>query len=216
MAFVGDIAAVRRQARSGSRNRCAVKAQITFYRGANNRSRAAPVDWLLAELNAESEVKKVKLDMQEEQHKNPEENPHPFQKVPCLKLDDGTVVFESAQLIMYLARRFDNLKLTDSQIAEMDSWIVWVNASFGPAIVNEKTRPAGFEFLKTVDKILASRQFLCAFDKFCAADVAVVYLLTAIKRFISFPDDLDTPNLDAYIQRITAREAYKQTILAQA
>lgn len=116
------------------RRRVVVSATLTYYRGFTNRTRSAQVDWYIAELKKENEIEKVRLDIQSEVHKNPEVNAHPFLKVPSIVAEDGTVIFESAVLLSYLARRFDGLDLTEEQRAEMESWIVWVNASFGPAV----------------------------------------------------------------------------------
>uniref|UniRef100_A0A7S2ZKZ7 Glutathione transferase n=1 Tax=Rhodosorus marinus TaxID=101924 RepID=A0A7S2ZKZ7_9RHOD len=193
---------------------------ISYYRASTNRSRSAQVDWLIAELNIEDEINYVKLDMGQEEHKDPAKNAHPFSKVPCMKLDDKneTVIFESANILGYLAKRFDGLDLSEEQRREMESWIIWLNASFGPAVVNEKTRERGYESLDVIENVLKTRDYMCTFNKFTAADVAVTYLLSTLGRLLpGFPNFEEShPALAAYIAKNQAREAYQKSLVAQA
>eukprot|EP00189_Rhodosorus_marinus_P014170 CAMPEP_0184746628 /NCGR_PEP_ID=MMETSP0315-20130426/9155_1 /TAXON_ID=101924 /ORGANISM="Rhodosorus marinus, Strain UTEX LB 2760" /LENGTH=220 /DNA_ID=CAMNT_0027219295 /DNA_START=77 /DNA_END=739 /DNA_ORIENTATION=+ len=206
----------------GTRRDLARCKLITYYRASTNRSRSAQVDWFIAELNIEDKIKYVKMDMGQEEHKDPAKNAHPFfkVKVPCMKLDDKneTVIFESANILGYLAKRFDGFDLSEEQRREMESWTIWLNASFIPAVVNEKTRERGYESLDILENILKTRDFICTFNKFSVADVAVTYLLSTLARLLpGFPNFEEShPALAAYLAKNQAREAYQKTLVAQA
>ena len=64
------------------------------------RTRSSRVLWLLAELDAPSELVKLAP----EQRRSVEHRArHPLGRVPALELDDGTVMFESAAICLQLA-----------------------------------------------------------------------------------------------------------------
>ncbi len=64
---------------------------------------------------------------------------NPFGKLPAIQCDDGTAVFESGAILLYLADRYGGLT-TPEQRAVAAQWVVFANATFSPAMFNSSQR----------------------------------------------------------------------------
>lgn len=62
---------------------------------------------------------------------------------------------------------------------------------------------------RTIEAATESREYLCS-DRFTIADICVSYALTLAQSLKI--DDVFTPNIKAYFERVSARPAYKRAI----
>mmetsp|Transcript_17767 Transcript_17767/g.30858 ORF Transcript_17767/g.30858 Transcript_17767/m.30858 type:complete len:233 (+) Transcript_17767:65-763(+) len=195
-----------------ARNSVVMNTDFKFYRGSLNNTRANQVEWYLKELKKapRADYDEIRLDTKQSEHKDNRKNPHPFMKVPSLMVGDA-VIFESGALLLYLQRKYDSQGLSELQLGEISSWVFWANASFGPGIISERTRESTVESLGVIDAIVAKRQYLTSADRLTAADIAVVYLIEGVKKFIPF-DTSKFTNLNKYVQRLTSSDSYKSSI----
>ncbi len=181
-------------------------SSLTLYGHPGTRSPL--VNWAAYELGLGDSLKMGNL----------QENPHPFQKIPCLTDDDGsTVVFESGAILEYLQDHYGgNDSMSRSDRASITSWIVWANASLDPVCFIEtpqgKVIDTSFKYghprLDQLNTLLASRKFLLG-DTFSLADVAVASYLLYVPQF--FPNDLKLdlwPHMTRYMSTCASRESY--------
>ena len=112
---------------------------------------------------------------------------HPFGKVPALQADDGTAVFESGAILMYLADRYGGLD-TPEKRAAASAWVVFANATFWPAVSGANRGAALPPLCAAIEALLAKQAFLAG-PTFGVADVAVgayMFYATAFFRDVSF------------------------------
>jgi hypothetical protein len=112
---------------------------------------------------------------------------HPFGKVPALQADDGTPVFESGAILMYLADRYGGLD-TPEKRAAASAWVVFANATFWPAVSGANRGAALPPLCAAIEALLAKQAFLAG-PTFGVADVAVgayMFYATAFFRDVSF------------------------------
>jgi glutathione S-transferase len=152
---------------------------------------------------------------------------NPKGQVPALKLPDGLVLTEAAVLIQYLADRAPDAGLIPAA-GTMERYLVqqWVNfvatelhKGFGPLWKKEtpedmrrivkETLATKFAFL---DRELAERPFLAG-DGFTVAD-AYAFTILGWARFMSI-DLARWPNLSVYVERIAARPAVREAMIAE-
>jgi glutathione S-transferase len=135
---------------------------------------------------------------------------HPFGKLPAAQAADGTPIFESGAILLYLADA-SGAAPTASARANIAKWVLWSNASFWPEV--EKSRRAPPAMLAGLESALAAAPFLLG-DRFTVADVAVgSYLHYAAvffgERFSASPAVL------RYLAALRARPAFRETIGAE-
>ncbi|PCC66707.1 glutathione S-transferase [Nannocystis exedens] len=198
---------------------------ITFYY--TPRTSATRVHWVLEELGVRYE--KVKVDLRAgEQHKPEFLAINPNGKVPALVVD-GTPMFESLAIILYLGDRFGVDKglwprVGTGEHAEALTWIVWGSVTLGGTIFRiffnthewfpaesrnaAQAEAARKEFeaeLKILDQRLTGRDYLVGRD-FTLVDAAnssaLAWALTFIKLDISA-----YPAVAAWIDRCVNRPA---------
>lgn len=152
---------------------------------------------------------------------------NPKGQVPALKLPDGLVLTEAAVLIQYLADRAPYAGLIPAA-GSIDRYLVqqWVNfvatelhKGFGPLWKKEtpedmrrivkETLATKFAFL---DRELAERPFLAG-DSFTVAD-AYAFTVLGWAGFMSI-DLARWPSLSAYFERIAARPAVSEAMIAE-
>ncbi len=112
---------------------------------------------------------------------------HPFGKVPALQADDGTAVFESGAILMYLADCYGGLD-TPEKRAAASAWVVFANATFWPAVSGANRGAALPPLCAAIEALLAKQAFLAG-PTFGVADVAVgayMFYATAFFRDVSF------------------------------
>jgi glutathione S-transferase len=195
-------------------------------------STASLTELVLEELGVPCE--KVKLDIQKGDTKKPSFLAlNPNGKVPCL-VHDGTAIWESAALTMYLGETFgverDLYPAPGAARGEAMKWIVWTNVTLGDAVGrftrntldwypaeqhNAKAGEAGLQdiaaCLRIVDQHLTGKQFLVG-DAYTLADAhlnSFMYWLRQMKL-----DFTPYPQLNAWAGRCTERPAYKKLISA--
>lgn len=66
--------------------------------------------WLVNELGIQDSVEIVKIDLQSQDAVGYRDSVHPHATLPALRLEDGTVLLESAAICLYLAESFTDPK----------------------------------------------------------------------------------------------------------
>jgi glutathione S-transferase len=201
---------------------------LTFYSAP--MSTASITELVLAELAIPFE--KVNVDIQKGDTKKPEFlKINPNGKVPVI-VHDGTVIFESSAITMYLGEMFGvEKKLYPAQgpkRGEAMKWIAWTNVTLGDAVSrwtrnttswypaeqhNAKAAEAAKAdidtCLRVLDGSLEGKEFLCGSD-YTLAD-------THLNSFIDWlrhmkVDMTALKNLNAWGQRCMSRPAYAKVM----
>lgn len=204
---------------------------LTFYYAP--MSTASITQLVLEELGVPCE--KVRLDLQKQETKTPEYlKLNPNGKVPSI-VHDGTAMWESAALTIYLGETFGverNLfPAPGPQRGQAMTWIVWTNVTFGEAVgrfarntsdwvPQEQHNAAAAEAaqkditncLRILDEHLQGKSYLVG-ESYTLADTHL-NSFTDWLRYMNM--DLSAyPNLAAWSARCTDRPAYK-AVMASA
>jgi len=205
---------------------------ITFYY--HPFSTAAITLWELAELGIPHE--KVKLDLSEKKEQRRPEylSLNPNGKVPLI-VHDGTPIFESAAITIYLGELFGTAKgvwpASGPRRGEAMKWVVWANVTLAEAFsrwwrnTNERVpaeqhnaasaevaKKETAELLAILDKQLAGKQWLVG-DTFSLADIHVASFLDYFK--MCGQDVAPYANVVAWLARTEARPSHA-TFMAAA
>ena len=204
---------------------------LTFYYAP--MSTASVTELVLEELGIPCE--RVKLDLKSGATRTPEFLAlNPNGKVPVV-VHDGTVIFESSAITMYLGEVFGvDKKLYPAagpKRGEAMKWIAWANVTLGEAIGrwarntmawvpaeqhNAKAGEAGRKdvdgCLRILDGALAGKQFLIG--DFTLADAHVASFVDWLKHMKV--DLAPFANVTAWSARCTARPAYSRLMRAAA
>lgn len=193
-------------------------ATLTFY--TNPRSRGRMVRWMLEEVGAPYETQILTF---ADTMKSPEYLAiNPMGKVPAITHGDQ-VVTEVAAICAYLADAFPEAGLAPPP-AERGAYYRWLFFAAGPleaAMAGrshnleappEKAAHVGYGSFDltvgTLEKALSAGPYVAG-ERFTAADVYVGSQLGFGRMFdIVAP----RPAFDAYIERLTAREAYQRAV----
>ena len=173
-------------------------------------SRASIVHWYLEELGLEYDF--IKLDMQAGEHSQPPyTDVNPFAKVPGIE-DGALKLWESGAILMYLAQAYGELKGAGaSEVAIANQWVYFANATLGPGIFVEASREKEFpRLIGTLNDILGQQDYITG-SSFTVADVGLGSMLNYIPMMLKIGFE-DYPNIGAYVQRLTQREAFIKTI----
>lgn len=167
------------------------------------RSRSAIVQWYLEEYQIPYEL--VMLDMQAGEHRQPAYLAiNPIGKVPAI-VDDGFILWESGAILLYLAEKYGHLPTTLPERAIATQWVLYANATLGPALFIEANREREMpKQLPAIDRLLAQQPFLLG-EEFSVVDVAVgsmlIYGTTLLKLdFSPYPAIVD------YVTRLMERQ----------
>jgi glutathione S-transferase len=153
----------------------------------------------------------------------------PFGQVPILE-DEGLVLFESGAIVLYLGERSEALLPKEAGArARATQWLIAALNSIEPFLMNvamidhfypqqewaKLRRPGAVEFvhkrLSGLSKSLADKPFLDG-DRFTAGDL----MMTTVLRILDHTDIVSRDQrLAAYIERCTARPAFKRALDAQ-
>ncbi len=189
---------------------------LIFY--TNPMSRGRIVRWMLEEVGAPYETRVLEYATT---MKSPEYLAiNPSGKVPAIRHGDQ-VVTECAAICAYLADAFAQVGLAPPLERRGDyyRWLffaagpveaVATNQSLGIKVPDDKRRMVGYGAMETVVETLVgavSRHAYVAGDQFSAADVYVGSHVAWGLQFGTLPA---RPEFDAYVARITAREAYER------
>jgi glutathione S-transferase len=153
----------------------------------------------------------------------------PFGQVPMLE-EDGFVLFESGAIVLHIGERSDTLLPKDTQArARATQWLIAALNSIEPFLLNvalidlfyvneewaKLRRPGAVEFaqkrLSALSKSLGDKLYLDG-DRFTAGDL----MMTTVLRILNHSDIVTSDKrLAAYIERCTARPAFRRALDAQ-
>ncbi|ADO75532.1 glutathione S-transferase family protein [Stigmatella aurantiaca] len=187
------------------------------------QTRAIRPRWILEELGVPYEL--AHIDVMKGEHKQPAYMKiHPLGVVPALD-DGGSIFFESAAIVQYLADKYADKGLAPAlgtkERGEYYQWISCAMTELEPSlttiilntlILPEAQRdPAAIkkasERYKVVcpifDERLKGREYIVG-DRFSAADIVVGAVLALGTRL---GQGLEYPHVQAYLKRVTSRPA---------
>jgi len=193
---------------------------IVFYH--NPQSRAAMVHWMLEEVGAVYETRLISFDKGE--HKSPAFLAiNPMGKLPTIVVE-GTPITETPAIIAWLADAYPDAALAPSPDSmDRAAWYRWLffgGSCLEPAMVDkmlqrpEPTRKGAVgwgsydDVIDTLETALHHRPYLLG-DHFSAADLYVGSELHWGGMF-GAPRLKESDVLQAYVQRVTDRPAYKR------
>ena len=153
----------------------------------------------------------------------------PFGQVPIFE-EDGFVLFETGAVVLYVGERSETLLPKEPKArARATQWLVAALNSIEPFVMNVATidlfyaneewaklrRPGAVEFvqgrLSALSKSLGDKSHLDG-DRFTAGDL----MMTTVLRILKHTDIVTSDKrLAAYIERCTARPAFKRAFDAQ-
>jgi len=153
----------------------------------------------------------------------------PFGQVPILE-EDGLVLFESGAIVLHIAARSDALLPCDTGArARATQWVFAALNSIEPFVMNvalidlfykdeewaKLRRPGAVEFvgkrLAGLSRSLGSKPYLDG-DVFTAGDL----VMTTVLRILDHTEIVrGDPRLNAYVERCTARPAFRRALTAQ-
>jgi glutathione S-transferase len=153
----------------------------------------------------------------------------PFGQVPVLE-EDGFVLFESGAIVLYVGERSETLLPKEPQArARATQWLIAALNSIEPFLLNvalidlfyvnqewaKLRRPGAVEFaqrrLAALSKALGDKPYLDG-DRFTAGDL----MMTTVLRILNHTDIVTSDRrLSAYVERCTARPAFRRALNAQ-
>jgi glutathione S-transferase len=181
------------------------------------KTRSTRFIFLLEELEAPYEIKKVTTRSRDGTGAVDAANPHPHGKVPAIS-DDGVVVFESPAIALYLTDKFPKNRLGPT-VGERGrgaylSWLSYYTGVLEPAFMSKFMNTevprgtAGWvaveEAMPAVIQILSSSPYLLG-EHFSAADVLYG---TTFAMFGQSPMIPKSPVIDDYVKRVVSRPAF--------
>src|SRR5262245_36810404 len=118
------------------------------------RSRSSRIIWLLEELGAPYEVRLADIPRPDGTGAPDASNPHPDKKVPAL-VDDGTLITESAAIVLYLTDKFPAAGIGpvtgDPLRGPYLTWLAYYAGVIEPVL--------NFEFAQLTDNVALQRTF---------------------------------------------------------
>jgi glutathione S-transferase len=190
-----------------------------------NESRSQRILWLLEELGLPYEIKFYKRDAVTNLAPPELEAVHPLGKSPVITDGDRTVA-ESGAIVDYIVRRHGGGRLApDPSTAAFDKYQEWLHYSEGSAMLplmlllytlrlgegaaslQERINSEIENHLGYVNRSLEGRDYLMG--DFTAADVQMSFVGEVGRAFGRLADK---PALDAWVNRIHARPAYKKAV----
>lgn len=151
----------------------------------------------------------------------------PFGQVPIFD-DDGFVLFESGAIVLHIGERSETLLPKDTQArARATQWVIAALNSIEPFIMQVASidlfykdeewaklrRPSAVQFaewrLKCLANNLGDKPYLDG-DRFTAGDLIMASVLRIMPELTN-----KEPRLAAYVERCTARPAFKRAYNAQ-
>jgi glutathione S-transferase len=153
----------------------------------------------------------------------------PFGQVPIFE-EDGLVLFESGAIVLHIGERSEHLLPKDAGgRARATQWLIAALNSIEPFVMNvavidlfyakeewaKLRRPSAVEFvqkrLAALSKSLGDKPFLDG-ERFTAGDL----MMTTVLRILENTDIVASDKrLAAYVERCTARSAFKRALEAQ-
>ncbi len=173
------------------------------------------------------EIEKVDLRQGKTEHGETYAEVSPNGYVPALRLDDGQVLTEAANLVQYLADQAPETELAPAfgtvERYRLMQWLTFtsseIHKGFSPLFkpnTPEAMKPIVKENLQRrfayLDQMLAGRNYLMG-DRFTAADA---YLFTVVNWHKFHDIDISThKNLVAFQERVAARPKVREAMAAE-
>ncbi len=191
-------------------------ADLILYTNPMSRGRIAR--WMLEEAGVDYDA--VLLDYASTMKEQPFLSVNPMAKVPAI-IHGGKTVTECAAICAYLAETFPGAGLAprEDERADYYRWLFFAagpveaaitNRSLGVAPTDQQQRMAGYgtydRMVDVLEQAVAAHKYIAG-DRFTAADVYVGSQVIWGAQFGSLPK---RDAFDAYISRLTAREAYER------
>lgn len=156
-------------------------------------------------------------------------NPH--RKVPVL-VDDGRAIWESHTILRFLGSTYGSARYWPDdpfQRSRSERWMDWSQTALQPDFlvgvfwgyyrtpapqrdwtsIRERLTRCGKHFA-LLDKLLAQQPFICG-DALGLGDIAIG---TCLYRWYSLDlERADTPNVRAYYERLSERDAYRRRVM---
>lgn len=185
------------------------------------KTRSSRFIFLLEELGATYEIRRVSTRTASGEGAADPANPHPHGKVPCIS-DDGEIVFESPAIALYLTDAFPKAGL-GPRVGEKGrgayvSFLVYYGSVLEPSFMSKFLNTpvprgtAGWvvveEAMDFVIKTLSKGSYLLG-DRFSAADILYG---TTFAMFGQSPMLPKSPLIDAYVKRVIERPAYARAM----
>ena len=207
-----------------------MKPVITAFKASPDRGRGLardmPVRWALEEVGQAYDVRLLSF----EEMKQPAHLArHPFGQIPTYE-EDGLVLFESGAIVLHIGERCETLLPRDAGArARATQWLVAALNSIEPFVMNvalidlfyqneewaKLRRPGAVEFLQRrlsrLSGSLGDKPFLDG-ERFTAGDLMMATVLRILNHTDLVSRDV---RLAAYLQRCTARPAFKRALDAQ-
>jgi glutathione S-transferase len=190
-------------------------------------SSASRVHWAVEELGFP--CTKIKIDLKGTTHKTPQYLAmNPNAKVPLLVVD-GTPLFESVAILLYLGDRFGADKglwpaASDPVRLTAMSWVTWSSSELAPAAVrylhaaSDPTGPIATEARTEIGRLLGlleqrldGRRFLLG-ESFSLVDVALASAVGWIQRAVGV-ELAPFPRVAAWVPACTDRPACRATMV---
>jgi glutathione S-transferase len=192
---------------------------ITLYH--RSKSRGTRFIFLLEELGAPYEIKRVTIRGGDGSGASDPANPHPHGKVPAIS-DDGVTVFESPAIALYLTDKYPANRIgplaDDPKRGPYLSWLAYYTGVLEPAFMSKFMKvevPVGTAGWVSVEaampfvlKTLAAGPYILG-ETFSAADVLYATTFAMFGQSPLLPKD---PLIEAYVKRCIERPAYKRAL----
>jgi glutathione S-transferase len=188
---------------------------ITLYH--RPKTRSSRFLFLLEELEAPYRVQLVSVRQRDGSGAPDPANPHPHGKVPAIA-DDGSVVFESSAIALYLTDKFTKNHLGplvgEAQRGTYLSWLAYYAGVFEPSVLSKFMKvavprgTAGWVELEEVMPAILARLAAGSYmlgEHFTAVDVLFGTTFAQLAQSGLLPQ---SPLIDAYVQRIVSRPAF--------
>lgn len=181
------------------------------------KTRSTRFIFLLEELGAPYEIRQVQVRHADGTGALDPANPHPHGKVPAIS-DDGSIVFESAAIALYLTDKYPQNRL-GPLVGEPGrgaylSWLAYYTGVLEPAFVSRFLNvavPRGMagwvatdEVMEAILKVLSQGPYMLG-EHFSAADVLYG---TTFAMFTQSPMLPKSPLIEGYVQRVVSRPAF--------
>ncbi len=183
------------------------------------KTRSTRFIFLLEEFGVPYEIRRVDVRKRDGSGAVDPANPHPHGKVPAID-DDGSVVFESSAITLYLTDRFPERGL-GPKVGSRDrgaylSWLAYYSGVLEPAFVSKFLKAdiprgtAGWVAVEEAMPVLIRRlergPYLLG-EHFSGADVLYG---TTFAMFGKSPLMEESPVIEAYAQRVITRPAFQR------
>lgn len=181
------------------------------------RSRSTRMIWLLEELGAPYEIRKVQIARQDGSGGHDPANPHPHGQVPAL-IDDGVLITQSAAIALYLTDKFRDTAALGPVVGDplrgpYLTWLAYYAGVLEPVIGNRFAQRANEADNAAYDVLDA--QLKGALDKgpwllgetFSAADILFISLLQFARQALP-----PHAAYDDWLERAQARPAFLRAI----